>query len=107
MNQNWLEHPTLKKMDPRKRQILLNIQKQAAGKSLNQCLPLIMEANTTLQAQNLSFTPEESNIMMQMLTQDMSPQDMAKFEMMKSMMNNMNRQQRRSQPQNKNNKKPS
>ncbi|BBF43902.1 hypothetical protein lbkm_2590 [Lachnospiraceae bacterium KM106-2] len=88
-DENFLKHPNLKNLDPRKKGILSNLLKESKGKPMNQCFPAIMKANQTLQAQGLSFSPKESSAIMDLLSADMNPADRARFEMMKNMMNNM------------------
>ena len=53
-------------------------------KAMKEAAPLIMAAGSRLQSQNLSFTPEEVSVLMEILTKDMSPEDRAKVEMMKN-----------------------
>lgn len=89
MNNNWIEHPSLKNMDQRKKQVLSTLMTESQGKPMQQCLPFLIKANQSLQAQGLNFTSEESSAIMQLLTQDMSPQDISRMEMMRNMINNM------------------
>lgn len=88
-DENFLKHPNLKNLDPRKKVILSNLLKEAKGKPMNQCFPSLMKANQSLQSQGLSFTPQESNAIMDLLSQDMSPSDRARLDMMRNMMANM------------------
>jgi hypothetical protein len=76
------------KMDPRKLIILMELMKEAEGKSMDKMLPLIINTNKKLQDQNLAFTKDESDLMMEVLTKNMSPKDKAQFEMLRSMMGN-------------------
>lgn len=85
--ENWMEHPSLKNMDPRKKSILKEIMEEAKGKPMNQSLPILLSAQAKLKAQSLFFTQEETTTIMLLLTQNMSPEDHAKVERMKSFMN--------------------
>lgn len=76
------------KMDPRKLIILMELMKEAEGKSMDKMLPIIINTNKKLQDQNLAFTKDESDLMMEVLTKNMSPKDKAQFEMLRSMMGN-------------------
>lgn len=76
------------KMDPRKLVILMELMKEAEGKSMDKLLPLIINTNKKLKDQNLAFTKDESDLMIEVLTKNMSPKDKAQFEMLRSMMGN-------------------
>lgn len=76
------------KMDPRKLVILMELIKEAEGKSMDKMLPLIIKANKKLQDQNLAFTKDESDLMIEVLTKNMSPKDKTQFEMLRTMMAN-------------------
>lgn len=95
---NIFDHPKLKYMDLRKKKILINLVTEAKGKPLTKCLPYIMKANTSLRSEGLSLTQEETNILMELLTKDMSPEELQRFDMMKKMMetqtNNQNNRKR-------------
>ena len=53
------------------------------GKQMKEAAPLLMAAASRLKNHNLSFTPEESSLLIEILTKDMSPQEKEKVEMMK------------------------
>lgn len=82
MDMSFLENEALKDMLPEKVQVMKELAEAAKGKSLKDTAPLIMKANQKLQSMNLSFTKEETSILLEVLTKDMSPQEKAKVEMM-------------------------
>lgn len=84
--ENWMEHPALKNMDPRKKAILKEIMEESKGKPMNQSLPILLNAQAKLKAQSLSFTQEESTTIMLLLTQNLSPEDHEKVERMRTFM---------------------
>lgn len=73
-------------VDPRKLAILIELMKEAEGKPMDKLLPLIMSTNKKLQEQDLSFTKDESDFMIEILTKNMSAKDKAQFEMLRKMM---------------------
>lgn len=77
-----------KHMHPMKAQIMKELEEKAAGKGMKSSAPLIMEAMQKLKANNLSFTPEEISVMMEVLTKDMSPEEKQRVEMMKQVVKN-------------------
>jgi len=79
----------MRNLDPRKLAILMELIKEAEGKPLDKLIPLIISTNKKLQAQNLSFTKDETEIMIEILTKNMSPKDRARFEMLRKLMTKM------------------
>lgn len=78
------EYDIFKTMHPVKVEVMKELVNSVNGKAMKEAAPLIMAAGSRLQSQNLSFTPEEVSVLMEILTKDMSPEDRAKVEMMKN-----------------------
>ncbi len=88
MNQNpWQTHPVLKNMHPLKLQVINELAQNAAGKPLPQTALYLLKAQQTLKSANLSFTQEESTLLMEILTKDMTPQEKQQVERLKTFMN--------------------
>lgn len=85
-NMSWSEHPNFQKLDSRKKAIILDLVKDTKGKALNQTLPSLLQAQAKLKAQGLSFSKEETTLLMEILTIDLSPMEKAKVEAMSKMM---------------------
>lgn len=83
MDMSFLNHKVLKNMEPEKIQIMKELEQAAKGKQLKDTAPLIMSANQKLKDKNMSFSAEETAILIEFLTDDMSPEEKAKVEMMK------------------------
>lgn len=83
---SWTNNPKLKNVDPRKLAILLELVKEADGKPLDKMMPLLMNTNKRLQEQNLSFSKDESDLMIELLTKSMNPKEKMQFEMIRKMM---------------------
>ena len=88
---SWTNNPKLKNIDPRKMAILLELVNEAEGKPMEQLLPLLMNANKKLNQQKMTFSKEESDIMLEILTKNMSPKERSQFEMMKKFMSARNK----------------
>jgi hypothetical protein len=58
-------NPKMNNIDPRKLAILYELVKEAEGKPTDKLIPIIMNANKRLQDQNLSFTKDESDLMIE------------------------------------------
>ncbi len=83
---SWTNHPKLKNLDPRKLAIFLELIKEAEGKPMDKLIPLLMNTNKRLREQNLTFNKDESDILMEIFTKNMSPKEKAQFEMLRKMM---------------------
>lgn len=82
----------LRNIPSAKLQIILDIMEASKGQNAEGILPLLMQANQRMQHQGLSFTPEESNLILQLLKEDMSPAEIQRFNMMQSILSNWGRQ---------------
>lgn len=85
-NSVFEQYEIFKKMDPVKIQVMKELAEQMEGKALKDAAPVIMAASNKLKQQGKSFAPEETALLLEILTKDMTPQEKAKVEMMKSMM---------------------
>ncbi len=83
---SWTNNPRLNNIDPRKLSILLDLMKEVEGKSMDQVFPLLMNTNKRLQEQNMAFSKDESDIMIEILTKNMTPKEKSQFEMVRKMM---------------------
>lgn len=83
---SWTNNPKIKNIDPRKLKILLELMKESEGKSMDKLIPLIMSTDKKLKEQNLNFSKDESDIMIEILTKNMSSKEKAQFEMIRKMM---------------------
>jgi len=82
---SWLEHPAMKDIDARKLAVIVEFVHQVEGKSGMAAMPALMQTQKRMQEQGLEFTPEERDLMMTILTKDMSAEEKAKVEKMKQM----------------------
>lgn len=83
---SWTNNPKMKNIDPRKLSILLELVKEAEGKPMDKLIPLLMNANKKIQQQNMTFSKDETDIMIELLTKNMTPTEKMQFEMIKKMM---------------------
>ncbi len=83
---SWLKHPAIENIDPAKLAFLISYAETTKGKTSDQMLPLLMQANASMKAQNLSFSKEEQDLLIEVLTEDMSKEDRKKLEMIKRLM---------------------
>lgn len=81
----WIHNPELKRLSPRKMELVTKLVEESSGKTLTQSIPILMSINKTLQAEGLSFTDEESALIMDILTRDMTVKEKQQVEKMKQM----------------------
>ncbi len=82
---DWINHPAMKNIDARKLAVLVDLANEAEGKPADKALPILVKANAKMKALGLTFTTEETNLMVEILTKDMSPADKQKLELIKKM----------------------
>ncbi len=73
-------------MHPLKREILLRLSNSQSTMTPEQMLPQLMEINKELQKRDLSFSRSESEIVLDVLSEGMFPQEKQKINMIKSML---------------------
>ena len=83
---SWSDNPRLKNIDPRKLTILLELVTESEGKPMDKLIPLLMNTQKKLQKQNLTFSKDESDMMVEILTKNMNAKEKSQFEMIKKMM---------------------
>ena len=93
MNLNVLtSHPIYKKMQPEKQKLLQECVRLAGGDShseganFDKMLPIMLAMHQKMQKQGLDFTPEERNVLIDVLSAELTPSERARMEMMKKMM---------------------
>jgi hypothetical protein len=85
MDEAILNQEVFRNMDPEKLQIMKELEQSAKGKQLKDTAPLLINASQKLKAKNMSFTPQETSALIEVLTVGMSPAEKAKVEMMRRM----------------------
>ncbi|WP_066715774.1 hypothetical protein [Clostridium sp. Marseille-P299] len=91
MNTDWINHPAMKNIHPAKKQILLELSKNSKNASFDKILPLMMSTNNKLKSQGLNFSQQETDLITEILSANLTPADRQKFEMLKKMMPLMNK----------------
>lgn len=78
------DNPKLKNMHPTKLKIINEIREQSRYHSAEEMLPQILQINQELKRRDLSFTKEESALLLEAMEESMSPAERKKFQMVKS-----------------------
>ena len=80
---SWMNHPAVSDIEPAKLAILIGFAESAKGKKPEKILPLLMQANAQIKEQNLTFSKEEQDLLLEVLTEDMSDEDKKKAALIK------------------------
>lgn len=85
-------HPIFQQMQPQKQKLLLECVRltsdssHSEGVSFDKTLPIMLAMHQKMQKQGLSFTTEERNVLIDVLSAGLSPAERSRMEMMKKMM---------------------
>jgi len=77
------QDPRLNNISPVKLKIIKEIAAKSKGRSIEEMLPQIMQVNKELQARNISFTKEETALLLDVIEETLPPKDKPKFNMLK------------------------
>lgn len=81
-NEKWKNSEVWQRMDPKKKMIVNKLAEQGQGKRFEESAGIVMAAVNRMNKEGLSFTKEESSLMIAALTENMSPAEKAKVDMM-------------------------
>lgn len=81
---NWMNNPNLKGMDPEKLKMLNNIASQGSQKGMNELLPFLMSAVSQNKSQSggLDFSRQEMDTIIEVLKMGKSPEEVARINRM-------------------------
>lgn len=83
---SWMNNPNLNGIDPAKLQMLMSMSEQTAGKSQNEMLPFLLAAASQSKSKGMSFSPDETDAIIEVLKMGKSPEDVAKIDRLRMMM---------------------
>lgn len=81
---NWRINPAFLGMDEMKRQKVEDLFYALNGRNLNEALPVITNWNLQLKQENIQFTNEENELLSEIFLQELPPEQMKQFELLKS-----------------------
>lgn len=76
----WVNDPSLKNIDTAKLQMLLSLANQGSNKSVAEMLPFLASVSSQAKSSGKSFSSEETDLILNVLKQGKSPQEIAKIE---------------------------
>ncbi|MBS6196556.1 MAG: hypothetical protein KH828_13385 [Clostridiales bacterium] len=89
MAEDWMNNPSLSGIDPAKMALLQSLLAQGKGKSQNDMMSFLMGAANTSQQKGLQFTPDEMDMIVDVLKMGKPPQEVAKINKMLSLIKMM------------------
>ncbi len=87
MNNSWMNNPMWLNMDAGKKAIIEELLKNSAGKGVNDLAALIMATMSGMKKNNMSFSQEETDILIEAMTSGMSAEEKARVQMMRNFIN--------------------
>lgn len=79
-------NPKLSSIDPMKLKIIMEIKEQSKNRSMEELVPQIMKVNQELNRRNMNFTKSETELLMEVIEESLSPAEKQKFNMLKGFM---------------------
>ncbi len=86
-DERFNNNPKLKGVDPLKLKIIMEIKQKSKDKSMEELLPEIMKVNQELNRRNMAFTKKETDLLLEVIEESLSPEEKNKFNMLKGFMN--------------------
>ena len=83
---SWMNDSRLSGIDPAKLQMLFSMSGQGASKSQNELMPFLMAVAARSRQNGMTFTPEETNLIIEVMKQGKSKEEIARIEKIRMMM---------------------
>ncbi len=80
--EEFLKHPLLKDISQQKKDLLIELVEQVEGAPLNKALPALVKTNARMKALGLTFTKDESALIVQVINDNLSSADRIKYDAM-------------------------
>lgn len=81
----WKDDPRLRSMDPERLSVLLEMAETLASAPASQKMNEFLKIHQTAGGKGIRFTPPEQEILISVLTENMSPEEKAKVEMIRKL----------------------
>lgn len=85
----WINHPLLENMNPVKLELIRRAASQTNGKSGKELAPIMMALITSAMKNNIHFSPEEVNLILDILKEGKTDQEKEQIDNTKSSIENM------------------
>lgn len=85
----WINNPLLENMNPAKRELIRRAAAQTSGKSGKELAPIMMALITSAMKNNIHFSPDEVNLILELLKDGKSTQEKEQIDHTMSYVENM------------------
>ncbi len=80
---NWQTHEAFQNLHPQKQKMILMLTEALQNKKLTEALPILMQWKQQMAEENISFTPEENEILTEIFMANLSPAGKKQYEYLK------------------------
>jgi hypothetical protein len=87
MTPKWMKDPRIRDIAPEKLAVMTLLMEQAEQKTPEEFFPVLLKTSRSLEQAGMSFTNDEKNLLMDVLTKDMSPAQRQKLALIQSLIN--------------------
>ncbi len=87
---SWKEHPALKKMNSQKLKWLETLADQTSRQKPDNILPFLLAVNANAKKKGIQFTDEETDLILCVLKENMTPEEKKKVDSLRKMLTSMN-----------------
>lgn len=87
MNPKWMSDPRIRNISPEKLAVMTLLMENAAGKTPEEFLPILMQTSQSLEKADMTFTADEKNLILDVLKEDMSPAEKQKLAFIQTLLN--------------------
>ena len=82
--ESWKQNEAFRSMDPQKQNMIEQLAASLQGKKLTEALPLLTRWKRAMQQEKIQFTPEENQILTEIFSAQLTPQQKKQFEFIKN-----------------------
>ena len=87
--ESWKNDPRLKSMDPNRLAMLTAFAKELSEAPAEQKMPVFLSINQKAAAGGMNFTPDERELLVSVLTENMSKEEKAKVQLIRNLASRM------------------
>lgn len=85
LDNNWMNNPAFQNIDAQKLLLLNQVLGQASSKSKDELLPFFLSASAKANSMGMAFSDAETDLIMSVLTEKMSPEEKNRVETMRKL----------------------
>lgn len=83
---NFQNHPAFANLTPEKLNFLINFANMKKPTQMHEMMPFLMSSMKQAQKENIQFTSNETDLLIEILKQNLSPEESKKVDMVLSML---------------------